>query len=66
MKYVDDQITILNETVTAAEREYDRVKTANYTDIERYEQQRETDFLRMMESLACVQSAYAESSAEVC
>lgn len=49
-----------------AENEYQRVKTANYTDLERYDKQREKDFLKMIENLACVQTAYSERSVEVC
>lgn len=58
-------MAILDETVAAAEKEYDRVKTANFTDLQRYEKQREADFVGMVYSLARVQAAYAERSAEV-
>jgi len=65
IKYVSEQIETLDETVSAAEQEYERVKIANFKDLERYDKQRAEDFVAMVHSLACVQAAYAERCAEV-
>lgn len=56
---------MMTATVDAAQTEYNRIKDVNFAEIQRYENQRESDFLAMLHSLACVQAAYADRCAEV-
>eukprot|EP00210_Caulerpa_lentillifera_P003070 g2932.t1 len=65
IKVVSEQVDMMTTTVDAAQSEYNRIKEVNFTEIERYEKQRESDFMTMLHSLACVQAAYADRCAEV-
>jgi len=62
---VSEQVKVLDDTVKAADSEYEKIKIANITDLDRYDTKREADFLEMIGSIAIVQQAYAERCAEV-
>ncbi|CAD7703522.1 unnamed protein product, partial [Ostreobium quekettii] len=59
------EIAGLENSAMAAKAEYEKIKAVNFQEMERFRAQKAADFTEMLRSLACVQAAYAERSAEV-
>lgn len=54
----------MSSTVEAAKAEYTKIKDTNFSEIERYEKQRESDFVTMLHNLSSIRSSYAENCAK--
>ncbi|CAD7698032.1 unnamed protein product [Ostreobium quekettii] len=65
METMKSEIAGLESSVMAAKAEYEKIKAVNFQEVERFKAQKAADFTEMLCSLACVQAAYAERSAEV-
>jgi len=59
------EVSGLESSLMAARAEYEKIKTVNLQELERFKAQKARDFMEMLRSLACVQEAYAERSADV-
>lgn len=62
---IESELKVLDSSVLAATVEYQKIKTVNLQELERFKLQKSKDFRQMLQSFACVQAAYAERSAEV-
>lgn len=60
-----NEVSTLEQSISTAEGEYKKIKDVNFSELERFRSQKNKDFTAMVHSLACVQAAYAERSAEV-
>lgn len=62
---VRNDVSTLEHSIEAADAEYSKIKKINFEEMDRYCAQKNKDFTAMLHSLACVQAAYADRSAEV-
>lgn len=60
-----NEVSTLEQSIATAEGEYQKIKEVNFSELKRFRSQKNKDFTAMVHSLACVQAAYAERSAEV-
>lgn len=60
-----NEIASMELTIKAAQDTYDDIKNINESELKRFQTSKENDFRSMVHSIACVQAAFADRSAEV-